>query len=101
LANCYRLFHIYAFLYNVKFVCSMLFNRTEHECPNCRSKFLVATPEVQETIKSGERYSLLRGEDYLDEDAVAYNDARTSEEQVGVTGAADEENAKGKGAIKS
>jgi hypothetical protein len=70
----------------------MLFNRTEHECPNCRSKFLVATPEVQETIKSGERYSLLRGEDYLDEDAVAYNDARTSEEQVGVTGAADEEN---------
>jgi hypothetical protein len=87
-------------LENVKYVCSKLFNRTEHECPNCRSKLLATTPEVQETNKGGERYSLLRGEDYLDEDAIAYNDARTSEEQVGVTEAADEEDVKGKGAIK-
>ena len=43
---------------------------------------------------------MLRGEDYLDEDAIAYNEARDSEEQqVGVTGKADVED-KGKGAIK-
>lgn len=78
----------------------MLFDRTEHECPNCHSKFLAETTQVQETSKGGECYSLLRGEDYLDVDAVAYNDARTSEEQVGVTAAADMEEVKGKGAIK-
>jgi hypothetical protein len=43
---------------------------------------------------------LLRGEDYLDEDAVAYVDARASEDQVGVTAAAGMEEDKGKGAIK-
>jgi hypothetical protein len=43
---------------------------------------------------------LLRGEDYLDEDAVAYVDARTSEEQVGVDGGADVEEDKGKGTTK-
>lgn len=100
MAYCYSLFHIYAFLWNAKYVCTVLCDRAEHECPNCRSKFLAATPEVQETRNGGERYSLLRGEDYLDEDAVAYNDARTSEEQVGVTGAADTEEVQGKGAIK-
>ncbi|KAH4073965.1 hypothetical protein HBI56_049720 [Parastagonospora nodorum] len=93
-------FHIYAFLWNVKFVCSALLDKTEHECPNCRSRFVAGAPEVQETSKGGERYSLLRGEEYLDEDAVAYVDARVSEEQVGAKGAADIEEDKGKGAIK-
>lgn len=45
---------------------------------------------------------MLRGEDYLDEDAVAYREARDSEEAVGVQGGADAEveEDKGKGAIK-
>jgi len=81
-------------------VCGALFDKTEHECPNCRSRFIAEVPEAQQTSKGCERYSLLRGEDYLDEDAVAYVDARASEDQVGVTAAADMEEDKGRGAIK-
>jgi hypothetical protein len=47
-----------------------------------------------------QRYSLLRGEDYLDEDATAYNDGRTSEDQIGVDAVGDVEEAKGAGSIK-
>jgi hypothetical protein len=57
-------------------------------------------PQVQEVHKGGERYSLLRGEDYLDDDAVAYVESRTSEEQVGLEGAGEIDENKGKGAIK-
>jgi len=72
---------------------------SEHECPNCRSKFsLGAANQVQEVNKGGERYSLLRGEEYLDEDAVAYTEARDSEEQVGVEAEGNNET-KGKGLI--
>ncbi|KAF2828232.1 hypothetical protein CC86DRAFT_381174 [Ophiobolus disseminans] len=92
-------YHIYVFLCNVTFLWSWIFSKAEHECPNCRSKFTVGPPQVQEVSKGGERYSLLRGDDYLDEDTVAYEDARTSEEQVGVQGDVDVE-AKGKGTIK-
>ena len=53
-----------------------------HECPNCRNNFIVGAPQVQQTSNSPEGYSLLRGETYLDEDAVPYADARNSEEQV-------------------
>jgi hypothetical protein len=90
-------------LWNAKYFFNTLFSKVEHECPNCRSKFvpgLVGAPQVQETTKGGEGYSLLRGEDYLDEDATAYVDARVSEEQVGVASTADVEEDKGKGAIK-
>lgn len=59
---------------------------------------------MQEVSRGGEHYSLLRGEEYLDADAdaVAYRDARDSEEQVGMQGGADVEveEDKGKGAIK-
>jgi hypothetical protein len=84
----------------VKYVCTQLFSKTEHQCPNCHNKFITSAPQIQEVGKGGERYSLLRGEDYLDEDAVAYVDSRTSEEQVGPEGAGDIEENKGKGAIK-
>jgi hypothetical protein len=60
----------------------------------------VEPPRAEQISNGGAGYSLLRGEDYLDEDATAYNDARTSEEQVGVEGAADVEGPEGKGAIK-
>jgi hypothetical protein len=93
-------FHLYSFLWNVKYVCNALFNKVEHECPNCRSRFTVDEPQVQQSSKGGEGYSLLRGEEYLDEDSVAYVDARASEEQVGAAGTADVEEDKGKGAIK-
>jgi nitrate/TMAO reductase-like tetraheme cytochrome c subunit len=57
-----------------------------HECPNCHNCFAVGAPQTKEKSKSGERYSLLRGEDYLDTDADAehYIDAsgRPSEEQL-------------------
>lgn len=73
----------------------------EHECPNCRSKFTQSSAaQVQETSNGGERYSLLRGEEYLDGDAIEYDAARASEEtSVGVEGDADIEE-KGKGTIK-
>jgi hypothetical protein len=54
---------------------------------------------VQQVTNVAERYSLLRGEDYLDEDAAAYVDARTSEDQIGVKGGTVAED-KGKGSIK-
>jgi hypothetical protein len=92
---------MYSFLMNLKYVSAQLFSKTEHECPNCHNKYVVrAQPQVKEVSKGGERYSLLRGEDYLDEDAVAYVDGRTSEEQVGPEGAGDLEEGKGKGQIK-
>jgi hypothetical protein len=57
-----------------------------HECPNCHNNFTVGAPQIKETSKSGERYSLLRGEDYLDTDADAEHyintSARPSEEQL-------------------
>jgi hypothetical protein len=85
-------------LWNIKYVCAQLFSKTQHECPNCHNKFIPrAQPQVEEVSKGGERYSLLRGEDYLDEDAVAYVDGRISEEQVGPKGAGDLEEGKGKG----
>ena len=99
-ADCRSVFHIYSFLLNAKYVCTRLFSRSEHECPNCHNKFLARAPPVQEVSKGGEHYSLLRGEDYLDEDAVAYVDGRTSEEQVGAEGAGDLEANKGKGSVK-
>jgi hypothetical protein len=91
--------HFYIFVCNAQFLYTWLMSKREHECPNCHSKFTVAAPQVQQTSKGGEGYSLLRGEDYLDEDAVAYNDGRTSEEQVGTQSAPDVED-KGKGTIK-
>jgi hypothetical protein len=99
-SDTYRFFHLYSFLWNVKYVCNALFSKVEHECPNCRSRFTVDEPQVQQSSKGGEGYSLLRGEEYLDEDSVAYVDARASDEQVGAAGTADVEEDKGKGAIK-
>jgi hypothetical protein len=97
-----RCVHIYLVVCNARFVwawMSGLVSRTEHECPNCRSKFPAARPQVQEVSEGPERYSLLRGENYLDDDAAAYTEARDSEEQVGLEGGADVED-KGQGAIK-
>lgn len=72
----------------------------EHECPNCHNKFKTrAAPEAQDIIRPGQNYSLLRGEVYLDADAVPYTDARDSEDQIGVEGSADVED-KAKGAVK-
>lgn len=53
-----------------------------HECPNCHNNFIVGAPQVQQVSKGPEGYSLLRGETYLDDDAVPYMDARESEEQI-------------------
>jgi hypothetical protein len=80
---------MYAFGRNIRYVCTALFNKTEHKCPNCHSTFTVDSPKVQETGKRGEGYSLLRGEEYLDEDPAAAVDARTSEDQAGMSSAAD------------
>jgi hypothetical protein len=87
-------------LCNLAYVSNKLFGRAGHECPNCHSKINTETIKVAKNGKESEGYSLLRGEDYLDEDAVAYTEARASEEQVGVQGAADIEEVKGKGTIK-
>jgi hypothetical protein len=75
---------MYAFGRNIRHVCTALFNKTEHICPNCYSRFTVNSPQVQEHSKRGKGYSLLGGEEYTDEDAVAYVDATTSNNQAGV-----------------
>ncbi|KAI4668230.1 uncharacterized protein J4E78_002054 [Alternaria triticimaculans] len=63
--------------------------------------FALRTPTIKETNKGGARYSLLRGEDYLDADADAerYIDesARASEEQLRPEG--DDKEDKGKSSI--
>jgi hypothetical protein len=65
---------------------SAWFSPQVHECPNCHNNFTVGAPQIKETSKIGERYSLLRGEDYLDADADAEQyvgeSARSSEEQL-------------------
>jgi hypothetical protein len=95
---------VYAVIWSATYVVPGIFSwitrKTEHECPNCRSKFIVEPPRVQQTTNDGANYSLLRGEDYLDEDATAYTDGRTSEEQIGVDAVADVEETKGAGPIK-
>jgi hypothetical protein len=77
-----------------------MFSITEHECPNCRTTFNVEPPLARQISRKGEHYNLIRGEEYLDEDATAYADVKTSEDQVGVEGVADQEVDKGKGVIK-
>lgn len=101
------LFHFYIFLRSIPYmnIFKALFKKTEHECPNCQTRFVADTPEaprhVSETSKESEGYSLLRGEQYLDEDAVPYVDSRPSEESLHVRDSpADIEEGKGKGAIK-
>jgi hypothetical protein len=93
---------MYAFGRNIRNVCTALLNETAHKCPNCHGRFTVDSPQVQETSKWGEDYSLLRGEEYLDEeeDAVAYVDATTTKNEASVQSAADVEAGKGKGVIK-
>jgi hypothetical protein len=95
---------MYAFLLTTKYAfpeaVRNVFRKTEHECPNCRSKFTVEPLRAQQIIKGGAVYSSLRGEDYLDENITAYANERTSEEQVGVKGATDVEEGNSQGAIK-
>lgn len=63
--------HGYIFACNVRSVVALFAAPQVHECPNCHSSFTTRTPQVQETKQSGEGYSLLRGEDYLDVDGDA------------------------------
>jgi hypothetical protein len=81
-----RLIHFYIFAYNARSIWSSYAGPQIHECPNCHNNFTVGAPKIQEITKSGELYSLLRGEDYLDADADAehYIDtsARPSEETM-------------------
>ncbi|KAH7392390.1 hypothetical protein DE146DRAFT_758112 [Phaeosphaeria sp. MPI-PUGE-AT-0046c] len=81
-------FHMYAFGRNIGIVCAAIFKKTERMCPHCHGRITVASPQRQETSKQGERYSLLRGEDYHDEDededAVACVDASAKDNQAGV-----------------
>ena len=74
---------------------------SEHECPNCHSKFHAGASKLPQTTQRGEGYSLLRGEDYLDGDATQYTHVRTSEDEVGLEPEAENEvENKGKGVIK-
>ncbi|KAI0616414.1 hypothetical protein TUN199_11595 [Pyrenophora tritici-repentis] len=89
--------HAYIFLYKFRAMWAVLFAPTMHECPNCHNEFIVGKPQIKETSQGGERYSLLRGEEYLDADADAElyveGAARPSEESVRPEG----ENKEGKG----
>jgi hypothetical protein len=87
-----------------------LFSRfsAPRHCPNCQASLPGSTATTQvhrETATKDEGYSLLRGEDYLDEDAVAYRDARESEDLLRErsseeTAAGDVEAEAGKGKAK-
>jgi hypothetical protein len=87
-----------------------LFTRSSapRHCPNCQTSLPgspVTTQVNRETATKDEGYSLLRGEDYLDEDAVAYRDARESadllrERSSEETAAGDVEAEAGKGKAK-
>ncbi|KAI4928447.1 uncharacterized protein J4E92_005933 [Alternaria infectoria] len=93
--------HFYFFACKARAMWFALRTQTVHECPNCHHNLTVGTPQVKETNKGGARYSLLRGEDYLDADADAerYIDesARSSEEQLRPEG--DDKEDKGKSSI--
>jgi len=80
-----RVLHAYVFVFKFRAMRKALASSaTLHECPNCHSEFVVGRPQIKETSKGGERYSLLRGEEYLDADADAElyveGSARPSEE---------------------
>ncbi|CAN9109433.1 unnamed protein product [Alternaria alternata] len=78
--------HFYFFAHKSRSVWALFAAPLVHECPNCHNNFTVGAQQIKETSKGGERYTLLRGEDYLDTDADAepYIDAsaRPSEEQL-------------------
>ncbi|KAH7389962.1 hypothetical protein BKA66DRAFT_510955 [Pyrenochaeta sp. MPI-SDFR-AT-0127] len=76
------LVHFYFFIYNAQSVWLAMSSSTMHQCPSCHNNFIASAPQTQQTSKGPEGYSLLRGEVYLDEDAVPYADARASEEQM-------------------
>ncbi|CAA9961126.1 hypothetical protein PTMSG1_04510 [Pyrenophora teres f. maculata] len=63
--------HAYIFVYKFGAMQAAFFAPKTHECPNCHNEFVVGKPPIQETSQGGERYSLLRGEEYLDADADA------------------------------
>jgi hypothetical protein len=99
-ANPNRFVHLYMFLRSSKTVVSWVFNKTEHECPNCHNKFTVRAPQEPETSQRSEGYSLLRGEEYLDGDAVEYSDLRTSEDQAGGAASGADQEPKGNVLVK-
>jgi hypothetical protein len=85
-AHANRLIHFYIFVFNARSIWASYGGLQVHECPNCHNNFTVGARKVQETSQSGERHSLLRGEDYLDPDADAehyiHASARPSEETM-------------------
>jgi len=90
--------HAYFFIFKFRAMWAAFASPTMHECPNCHNEFMVGKTDVKETSKGGERYSLLRGEEYLDADADAElyveGSARPSEEAKRPEG---EEREEGKG----
>ncbi|KAG9191879.1 hypothetical protein G6011_10613 [Alternaria panax] len=78
--------HFCFFAYKARSMWSSFAAPRVHECPNCHNNFIVGAQREKETGKGGERYSLLRGEDYLDTDADAEHyigaSARPSEEHL-------------------
>lgn len=84
-ANVLRVLHVYLAIANFRGLCEFFRSFSLHDCPRCHGKIVYNGPDMM-VRKSGEGYSLLRGEDYLDDDAVEYgvvagpSEARPSEE---------------------
>ncbi|KAF1844419.1 uncharacterized protein K460DRAFT_397520 [Cucurbitaria berberidis CBS 394.84] len=74
--------HFYCFVYNARSAWVAFSNRKTHECPNCHQNFVSGPPQVRQTAQDPSEYSLLRGETYLDENAVPYSNARSSDDQI-------------------
>jgi hypothetical protein len=56
------------------------FNSSTIQCSNCQATINAGVSQEVRQASKGEGYSLLRGDDYLDEDAVTYKDTRESAE---------------------
>ena len=70
------------------------------QCSNCQATINAGVPQEVRQASKGEGYSLLHGEDYLDEDAVAYKDTRESADLLNAERAgANEGETVGKGKI--
>ncbi|RMZ68538.1 hypothetical protein GMOD_00008249 [Pyrenophora seminiperda CCB06] len=101
------LIHFYIFALKFRAMWAVLWSPTMHECPNCHNEYMVGVggkTQVKETCVGGERYSLLRGEEYLDADAdaevyVEGESARASMEEGVVEGQGEGEKGEGEGSF--
>ncbi|CCT61174.1 hypothetical protein [Plenodomus lingam JN3] len=93
--------HFLVFVCNLQSIWTLLASIGSRKCPHCHGNYVGADPAVKQAGKGLAGYSLLRGDDYLDGDAeaVAYVDARPSEDMLRPDVKDKEDGAQGKAAL--